>query len=157
MNTTSRTASHEAARNPYLGPSVWPVSGLRSSFVPQKPGWLYRLVLAVVLTSGCVTWAGAAVPAWNTGPRGSGKGEPMTFQCPRAYLGVRQDLLPTHWEILAGRAPLRLKASQVQRGELLCIYQDGRGRSVGTVRRLAPGGYKCISDGVGRFRCRKTR
>lgn len=78
----------------------------------------------------------------------------MMFRCPRAYLGVRRDLLPTHWEILDDGTPLRLKASQVQQDELLCIYQDDGGRSVGTIRRLVPDGYDCLSDGAGRFRCR---
>lgn len=117
---------------------------------------LLRAWLAAALAAGCMSAAAAAAPPWNTGPQAAVDG-PMVFQCPRAYLGVRQDLLPTHWEIVSGRALLRLKASQVQHGELLCIYRDERGRSIGTVRRLAPGGYKCISDGAGRFRCRPAR
>lgn len=91
---------------------------------------------------------------WNASGSGVATAAVMTFQCPRAYLGVREDLLPTHWETVKGRKPLRLKASQVQRDELLCIYQDSGGRSIGIVKRLVPEGYDCLSDGVGRFRCR---
>ena len=117
---------------------------------------LRTLVVFVALMTGWRVAAEAAVPVWG-GSSTNTPQAPMSFQCPKAYLGVRQDLLPTHWEIVAGRVPLRLKASQVQRDELLCTYKDKRGRSMGTVRRLAPEGYKCISDGAGRFRCRLPR
>lgn len=119
--------------------------------------WLLRTATVGAAMAGLAAQAGAAgAPSWGPVPRRADQAG-MTLQCPRAYLGVRQDLLPTHWEIVSGRVPLRLKASQVQRGELLCIYQDEKGRSVGSVRRLAPGGYKCISDGAGSFRCRRGR
>ena len=157
MNGTSGTRSSEAGRDRGRGLSGWTAAGRRGRRKGLRPGRLLGVSLLAVLAAGNTAAAAAAgVPAWDPGQRSTAQ-EPMAFQCPRAYLGVRQDLLPTHWEIVAGRAPLRLKASQVQHGELLCIYQDERGRSVGTVRRLAPGGYKCISDGAGRFRCRPLR
>ena len=156
MSVTSRTVHYKPDKDHGHGPPWQMATGRRLWLRISGPEWVRRLAVVVILMSGCVSWASAAGPAWNTDSRAM-TGRPMMFQCPRAYLGVRQDLLPTHWEIVAGRAPLRLKASQVQRGELLCIYQDERGRSAGTVRRLAPGGYKCISDGVGRFRCHHAR
>ena len=113
--------------------------------------------LAAVLLAACgMAAAGGEVPAWPAGSQAPA-GEPVMFECPRAYLGVRQDLLPTHWAADGGHRPLRLKMSQAHGDELLCIYRDERGRSVGTVKRLAPGGYRCISDGAGRFRCRPAR
>ncbi len=157
MNGTSGTRSSEAGRDRGKGLFSRMTAARRGRRMGPRPGRLLGVTLLVVLAAGYMATAVAAgVPAWEPGRRSTAQ-EPMAFQCPRAYLGVRQDLLPTHWEIVTGRAPLRLKASQVQRGELLCIYQDERGRSVGTVRRLAPGGYKCISDGAGRFRCRPLR
>jgi len=98
----------------------------------------------------------ASMQFWNGSDSDVGDRE-MYFQCPRAYMGIREDLLPTHWQVGTDRMVLRLKASQVQRGDMLCIYQDGKGVSVGSVQRLVPAGYKCVSDGVGNFRCQKRR
>jgi len=45
----------------------------------------------------------------------------------------------------------------VPRRDMLCIYQDGKGVRVGTVQRLIPEGYKCVTDGIGNFRCQERR
>ena len=100
--------------------------------------------------------AAGPMPAWNAKSSPPPSGNNLTLYCPKAYLGVRSDLLPTHWEVFKGSKPLQLKSSQVQGQDMVCVYGEAGQAAVGSVRRLIPGGYKCISDGVGTFKCEKT-
>ena len=95
-----------------------------------------------------LTMLGGAAPAGAFGHAGE-----RVFRCPRAWVGLRADMLPTHWEVVRGQSPARLRSSQVQGESLLCVYASSSG-FIGTARRLAPEGYRCLSDGRGVFRCR---
>jgi len=92
----------------------------------------------------------------TTAARAFGMSGERVFRCPKAWIGLRADLLPTHWEVTRGQTPARLRSSQVQGGNLLCVYASPSG-FVGTAMRLAPEGYRCLSDGRGVFRCRPSR
>ncbi len=99
----------------------------------------------------------AALPVWSGNQKNPVQAQRLSFQCPRAYQGIREDLLPTHWEVFKGRKQLQLKSSQVQGQSMVCAYSGNGRQTVGTIRRLVPVGYKCISDGAGNFRCQKKR
>ena len=118
---------------------------------------LSRLTTVGVVLCGWV-WASAAaeLPAWGGNRKAPAQAQRMSFQCPQAYLGIREDLLPTYWKVLKGRRGLRLKSSQLQGQSMVCAYSAADGRTAGTVHRLVPEGYRCISDGVGNFRCRRV-
>lgn len=66
-------------------------------------------------------------------------------------------MLPTHWQKVVKEGVSRtlektvLRSSQVQGRVLLCVYSSNLGTD--TVQRIVPGGYDCISDGHGLFKC----
>lgn len=115
--------------------------------------WL-NLMLIGSITLVKVVQAGP-MPAWNSKNAPPASAQKLTFYCPKAYLGIRSDLLPTHWEVFKGNKPLQLKSSQVQGQDMVCVYGEPGQPAEGSVHRLVPAGYKCISDGVGTFKCEK--
>ncbi len=121
--------------------------------------------VAIVLLGSLLMTPGAAVavPGW---PAGNGTAGPMVpgperlrLQCPRAYAGIKGDLLPTDWTATDSGQPAALIKSQVQRGNLYCVYRIPTSSRMGhaSVRRRVPAGYRCESDGAGRFDCRRSR
>lgn len=95
----------------------------------------------------CVVW-GAAREA----PAGE---RLMEFHCPRVYQGIKSDMLPSYWEPTDQGKDIRAGQSHVQGRYLICIYREANGKQIGNVRRLAPRGYRCITDGRGVFQCRR--
>jgi len=79
----------------------------------------------------------------------------MEFRCPRAYQGIKSDMLPTYWEPTDQGKNIRAGQSHVQGRYLICIYREASGKQIGNVRRLIPHGYHCITDGRGTFQCRR--
>ena len=89
------------------------------------------LGLGAMFTSSNLTVKSVAagpLPAWNAKSSPPPSGNNLTLYCPKAYLGVRSDLLPTHWEVFKGSKPLQLKSSQVQGQDMVCVYGEA-GRS----------------------------
>ncbi len=80
----------------------------------------------------------------------------LNFQCPRAYQGIKSDMLPTYWEPSPhkGRV-LQASQSSVQGKYMICIYREQGKKWIGNVRRLIPNGYRCITGGKGVFQCRQ--
>ena len=79
----------------------------------------------------------------------------MEFHCPRAYQGIKPDMLPSYWEPTDQGRNITAGQSHVQGKYMICIYREPGGRPIGNVRRLVPQGYHCITDGRGVFQCRR--
>jgi hypothetical protein len=79
----------------------------------------------------------------------------LEFDCPRAYRGIKAEMLPTYWEPTDKGERLGAGQSHVQGKYMICIYRKPNGKKIGNVRRLIPSGYHCITDGQGSFQCQR--
>ncbi len=119
---------------------------------------LLHLIIGSVLAFPIAVMAGQ--PIWRGIAAVSGSGEQknhLSFQCPRAFLGIKGDMLPTHWQADDRGRSLQLAYASIDGAYMICTYRSPKNRKqrFGPVRRLAPKGYRCISDGVSSFRCQK--
>lgn len=87
----------------------------------------------------------------------AGQSSIKKFQCPSAYQGIKPNMLPSHWESIDQGKKLGRGLSHVQNGFLICIYREPSGKKIGSVRRLIPKGYHCITDGKGFFHCELSK
>ena len=87
----------------------------------------------------------------------AGAAEPMEFRCPRAFQGIKSDMLPTYWQPIGRGEELGADQSHVQGQFMICIYRKPADKHIGNVRRLIPKGYKCETDGRGIFECMQAR
>jgi len=124
----------------------------------------WRKAILLNLIIGCVFLfpAGvmAAQPDWHgTVSRSGGVADHLSFQCPKAFLGIKGDMLPTHWQANDRGRRLQLGHASINGDYMVCAYRSPKNRKqrFGPVRRLAPRGYRCISDGIGSFRCQKKQ
>lgn len=124
--------------------------------------WRKTVLLNLIL--GSVTAFPVAVmaeqPAWHGTTSVSGNGNlksHLSFQCPRAFLGIKGDMLPTHWQADDHGSGLQLGNASIDGDYMTCTYRSPKNHKqrFGPVRRLAPRGYRCISDGLSSFRCQK--
>ncbi|VAX14648.1 hypothetical protein MNBD_GAMMA24-2617 [hydrothermal vent metagenome] len=113
------------------------------------------LVLPVVALAEKPVWR-ATKTAFGNGGQGQQK-DHLSFQCPRAFLGIKGDMLPTHWQAADRGSGLQLGYASIDGTYMICTYRSPKNRKqrFGPVRRLAPRGYRCISDGISSFRCQK--
>ncbi len=122
---------------------------------------LWNLIIVTVVSFPAVVMA--TQPVWRgaTGVSGNGNGklkkDHLSFQCPRAFLGIKGDMLPTHWQADDRGRKLQLGYASINGAYMICTYRSPKNRKqrFGPVRRLAPRGYRCISDGISSFRCQK--
>lgn len=119
---------------------------------------LLNLIMGTILLFPVV--AQAEQPVWRGTAAASGNGQQkdhLSFQCPRAFLGIKGDMLPTHWQADDRGSGLQLGSASIDGTYMICTYRSPKNRKqrFGPVRRLAPGGYRCISDGISSFRCQK--
>ncbi len=144
------------------------ITKLAANFTSMKNGgrrtnkWrkmiLWNLVIGVVVSFPVVVMA--AQPVWRgTTPvsvNGNAKGH-LSFQCPRAFLGIKGNMLPTHWQADDRGRGLQLGYASINGAYMICTYRSPKNRKqrFGPVRRLIPRGYRCISDGISSFRCQK--
>lgn len=120
---------------------------------PAGLGAVLLVLLMALPVQGAPQWGAAPAPVPRSAPAAD---RPVyDLQCPRAYLGIKGDMLPTYWETGDQGAPVHLLKSQVVDQYLYCVYQTSQaGAANSSIRRLAPAGYTCVSDGVGQFKCR---
>jgi len=126
-------------------------------------------LMAAVFLAAFAAEAAAVGPGWGDAPgkklpppvmgspgRSAGPGE-LLLECPRVFAGIKGDLLPTDWTATDPGRPASFVKSQVDRDGLYCVYRVPSESRAGhaSVRRLAPAGYRCETDGSGRFRCRR--
>jgi len=83
----------------------------------------------------------------------AGPRETLEFSCPKAYQGIKSEMLPTYWEPTDSGHGIGAGQSHVQGQYLICIYRKVDGTRVGNVRRLIPSGYQCETGGKGKFQC----
>jgi len=121
---------------------------------------LLNLIIGVVLAfpSGVM----AAQPDWRgvaAVPVSMEQNDHLSFQCPKAFMGIKGDMLPTHWQADDRGRRLQLGHASINGDYMVCAYRSPKNRKqrFGPVRRLAPRGYRCISDGIGSFRCQKKQ
>lgn len=122
---------------------------------------LLNLFVGIILTAPV---AGIAKqPMWpntasTTALPGNGKTKAhLSFQCPKAFLGIKGDMLPTHWQADDRGHRLQIGYASIDGAYMICNYRSLKNRKqrFGPVRRLVPRGYRCISDGISSFRCQK--
>lgn len=113
------------------------------------------LVFPVTVMAKQPVWGGTA-SVFEKGEAGQQK-DHLSFQCPRAFLGIKGDMLPTHWQADDRGSKLQLGYASIDGAYMICTYRSPKNRKqrFGPVRRLAPRGYRCISDGISAFRCQK--
>ncbi len=146
-------------------------AGVIARFVSMKDSgrriyrWCKTILLNLIL--GAVLLfpiAGIAEqPVWRGTPAAPGNGaagqqnDHLSFQCPKAFLGIKGDMLPTHWQADDRGSGLQLGYASIDGAYMICTYRSPKNRKqrFGPVRRLAPRGYRCISDGISAFRCQK--
>jgi len=128
--------------------------------------FIWRQAMLLNLTIGIVLVLPAGVmadqPVWRGAATVSGNGEQrdhLSFQCPRAFLGIKGDMLPTHWQADDRGRRLQLGHASINGGYMTCTYLSPKNRKqrFGPIRRLVPRGYRCISDGISTFRCEKKQ
>jgi len=121
---------------------------------------LLNLILGVVLVF--PSYVMAAQPDWRGTAALTGNGEPndhLSFQCPRAFLGIKGNMLPTHWQADDRGRRLQLGHASINGAYMICTYRSLKNRKqrFGPVRRLVPKGYRCLSDGISAFRCQRKQ
>lgn len=83
-------------------------------------------------------------------------GRAMKLNCPRAYVSVAADLLPSGWRADPGHVEAKLIGARVRGSWLRCEYRGGGDGAHVNVERAVPYGYTCrVTDGT-TFRCARA-